>query len=414
MHQLVFTPSEHGGNQEDVCAVCGHEKSDTKMLEGNLEAERICASCSSFANDFGKNLPQTAYIQLSIGEPEDREPGPIENVLAAFGIGIDLFDQTGNLLGIKASLQSIHRTVLWEINDPEKNWKVPQSNCPTSIRRHYLANKIPSLTFDEMQDDFDRGIQRLGALRMDVDNLGALFQTGFGEGKESNLTISRLSTLSFQLSLFFEGYLKKICEEKQNIYTVYTGGDDLFLIGPWQEMPPLAIRIRDEFAAYTCANPDLSISGGMTFIHGKYPLRQAAQDAGAAEEIAKNLDGKNAFAFLGEAFHWDTFSKLQTMKDRLKKIINDQKGPSSLLQLLIQLDEQKKEAGSKVYGRWLWMGDYQFTRMISQYKKNIPLQQDLKDIFSDIQTSMYENLHFWGKAARWAQLELRSKTERNS
>ncbi|MDW8101235.1 MAG: hypothetical protein RML36_17335, partial [Anaerolineae bacterium] len=53
-----------------------------------------------------------------------------------------------------------------------------------------------------------KGIQRLGVLRMDVDNLGKLFAEGFGE----NATLSRVAALSFAISLFFEGWVEVLAE----------------------------------------------------------------------------------------------------------------------------------------------------------------------------------------------------------
>jgi CRISPR-associated protein Csm1 len=69
-----------------------------------------------------------------------------------------------------------------------------------------------------------------------VDNLGEIFRIGL----RKKATIARLSTLSFQISLFFEGWIKHLCEARefdQLIYSVYAGGDDIFLIGPWIECP---------------------------------------------------------------------------------------------------------------------------------------------------------------------------------
>ena len=93
-------------------------------------------------------------------------------------------------------------------------------------------------------------------------------------------------------------------------------------------------------------------------------------------------------------------------KDLLKKII-ETGGPKSILQTLQRLDEQKQEAGNREYGRWLWMGDYQFARMKKQYEKQQTLADDLQRLHNNVQEKYYQNIHLWGKAARWAQLELR-------
>ena len=128
-------------------------------------------------------------------------------------------------------------------------------------------------------------------------------------------------------------------------------------------------------------------------------------DAGDEEERAKDYHNgdKNAFAFLGEAFSWQDFAALRKKKDFLEYIMRKD-GPKSILQLLQRLDEQKQEAKNKLYGRWLWMGDYQFARMTKQYKT---LESELTDLHRKVQNNYYADIHQWGKAARWAQLELR-------
>ena len=395
VHELLFTPESHGGNREKVCDLCGLEKESTHK-EGDL---RICAACDAFAEDFGTNLPNAAFVRFTLGAPEVREAGSIDDALAEFGIGLDLLDKSEKVLGAECRFPG-ERAFVWSLGGSDFR----NSALPLSVRSHFISNKRPAKLFDEMQKSAETGISRLGVLRMDVDNMGLLFQKGFGE----TLSIARMAALSQQLSLFFEGYIKRLCEEygEEAVYIVYTGGDDVFVLGHWMLITEIAERINNEFHAYTGGNPDISISGGMAFIHGKYPLRQAALDAGDEEERAKDYHNgeKNAFAFLSEAFSWQDYAALREKKNLLEQIIiND--GPNSILQLLQRLDEQKQEAKNNIYGRWLWMGDYQFARMIKQHKA---LEDKLTDLHRKVQKDYYADIHQWGKAARWAQLELRT------
>ncbi|MFN4298821.1 MAG: type III-A CRISPR-associated protein Cas10/Csm1 [Thermaurantimonas sp.] len=89
----------------------------------------------------------------------------------------------------------------------------------------YGGNTYPSneegypKTFDELAGESD--FKRLGILRMDVDNLGALFKNGFSRRKHS---ISRLATLSRSLDFFFKGYLNNLVQEyKNDCYILYAG-----------------------------------------------------------------------------------------------------------------------------------------------------------------------------------------------
>lgn len=403
MHPLVFQPQPHGGNQEKVCAVCGEEKADAKRVADT--GERICRSCESFGDVLGRRLPETGFIRFTFGDPVEGEPGSFEDTLAEFGVGFELFSKTGKPLGEAAvQIPNPRRSVVWEIDDPDSSWRAPASPLPTVRWRHYVAAEVPYATFDEMQDAIVEGTKRLGVLRMDVDNLGEVFQTGFGKGTESIATISRISALSFQLSLFFEGYLKRLCEKYSHIYTVYSGGDDLFLVGPWQEALELAFEVHRQFTRYTHENPLLHISGGMSFIHGKYPIAQAADDAHDAEEMAKSVEGKNAFAFLDEAFRWDDFAKVAEKKALL---VSNRDLPSALLQTLQQLDSQREVSGRKQFGRWIWMGEYQLFRMEERLKGNRAAAEVIRKVRTQLRESYYSDLHQWAKAARWAQLAIR-------
>jgi CRISPR-associated protein Csm1 len=273
------------------------------------------------------------------------------------------------------------------------------------------------MTFDELQKQVSSGFERLGVLRMDVDNLGDVFSKGLGD---SLFSLSRVAALSSQITLFFEGWLKVVVEAERwqnRVYTVYSGGDDLFLIAPWNEVPLLAQQIADDFAAYTGQHPGLHISGGMAFIGGKYPIYQAAEDAAKAEELAKH-GNKNAFAFLNKRWEWPEFRELAERKNTLTALVvgeakDERGGPKSILQVLrslAQMEEEAAEAKSRpIWGRWMWLGAYQLARMEERYKNNETLKGKIAVVRR--QLGSFQHTTAWGAAARWAQLESRKKKD---
>ncbi|MDX2129658.1 MAG: type III-A CRISPR-associated protein Cas10/Csm1 [Chloroherpetonaceae bacterium] len=146
------------------------------------------------------------------------------------------------------------------------------------------------------------GAELIGALRMDVDNLGKNFQ--------DIETPQELSQKSRLLNLFFKGYLNQICNgtfngveqtnilgkdysNGRNVSVIYAGGDDLFIIGAWDETAELAFDIQKCFHRFTGGDANqisnrLGISGGLTLHHPKFPLYQMAKKSGEAEGVAKN------------------------------------------------------------------------------------------------------------------------------
>lgn len=179
------------------------------------------------------------------------------------------------------------------------------------------------IDFDEMASK-SNGIKRLAVMRADVDNLGAAFLCGF-ENKYS--TLSRYTTLSRQLSLFFKHYINRICksnitgEDKnsteafsisntsrlgdkvdKNLVIVYSGGDDIFIVGAWNDVLDFAVDLRRAFKKFT--RDKLKFSAGIGFFSDSFPIYQMAHLTGKLEEEAKaypdNDDPtKNAVALFG-------------------------------------------------------------------------------------------------------------------
>jgi len=426
MYALVFKPHPHGGNAEKTCSVCGEEASQVTPLAEEESSDKICALCESFNSQLGKRLPQADTILLGLGKPIPHEPGTALDVLAEFGMSVALPDKSDKNRAVVFETKGlkIERAVMWMLDDVEAK-KLPEviKSLPLSSLRRYMVNQVPHESFDSLQEKSE-GIPRLGVLRMDVDNLGEIFKEGFKDPANparSIATLARISTLSFQMSLFFEGWVKHLCEQTSpDIYAVYAGGDDLFLIAPWHLVPGLAQTIADDFGRYTAENPDVHLSGGMAFIQGKYPLYQAADDAGESLQLAKDKEGKNAFAFLGQAWKWDEFQQLADKKARLIGIIQGEEaetgGPRGLLQTLRQLAEMQADKARKVkdrpvWGPWMWKGDYTLTRMVEreEKKKNGSAATEIKHMLKDLRDSLYQHINQWGIAARWAQLSMRQR-----
>lgn len=183
------------------------------------------------------------------------------------------------------------------------------TGLPASIQPHayerYLEEhgkemkrpKQATANFEDLSE-CSCGADLIGSLRMDVDNMGKLF-ADIGN-------LSELSTKSRMLNLFFKVYLNRICtgnldggleptdivgknytekNKGRNVSVVYAGGDDLFILGAWDETTELAFDIHRCFALCTGGR---GISGGLTLHQPKFPLYQMARKSGEAEHVAKH------------------------------------------------------------------------------------------------------------------------------
>jgi CRISPR-associated protein Csm1 len=273
-----------------------------------------------------------------------------------------------------------------------------------------------------------KGVARIAVLRMDVDNLGDLF--GKGLDRPAGLaSLAVTAALSSALSRFFEGWVGELCrrmnQTEGGIYAVYSGGDDLFLVGSWHVMPELARTIRNDFVRYTTGIipggiPPVSVSAGITLHQAGYPLYQAAEDAGNALDAAKSYthpDGRNkdAVTFLGQTLSWQEFALAACLKDELVALI-EQGAPRSLLMTVQRLSlyarPRYNRAGFEqlTVGPWVWQGVYQFTRLAERSSDEVKQKiVDLRERLLSSEGIMARTIIPAGLAARWAQLLLRSR-----
>lgn len=280
----------------------------------------------------------------------------------------------------------------------------------------YGGNTVPINHSDARPKTFDElaecpgSLKRLGFLRMDVDNLGASIA-------KSADSIARHSAISRSLDWFFKGYLNTLRQSEQlyheQIVILYSGGDDLFILGRWDAVLEFAFLIHDEFKKWVCHNPVLTISGGLAIVPDKFPTIQAARLAKEAEETAKK-GSKNAFCLFERHLKWDQDVRLiRDLKILLSSALKDDLINSSFLQKA-QTHAAGKE-DQQQFGkteRWRWITAYDF----SQYGKKRPeagykLVDALKDaVFTDrFEEKQYQHfLSLLGIAARLVEMEERT------
>ena len=286
----------------------------------------------------------------------------------------------------------------------------------------YGGNQFNGKTFDKMCSSDT--LSRLGVLRMDVDNLGNLFQTGI---MPEMSTLSRFSALSRSFDFYFSGYLNTLQQEiaPDSSFIIYSGGDDLFIVGDWRETIELAKKINADFQDFTCHNPALHISGGIAIVEPKFPLMKSAEESQEEEKAAKEHacreEVKNSISFMDTPLHWkNEFPAVESLKNEIVDVIY--KGcPKSLLGKIMQHAanaEIKNHAITQF--KTYWILTYDLSRMKERNNAHSSLNEIidncLKEVCGNARTSLngqpivtdYHPLELWAFAARWAELELRS------
>ncbi|RRR69789.1 MAG: type III-A CRISPR-associated protein Cas10/Csm1 [Candidatus Viridilinea halotolerans] len=282
-----------------------------------------------------------------------------------------------------------------------------------------------------------RGVKRLGVLRMDVDDLGKLFGNKEGGIKRPDGIAGLVVTaaLSGALARFFEGWVGELCRRANErgdggVIAVYSGGDDLFLVGSWHLMPGLARQIREDFAAYVLGHevasseaPPITLSAGIVLINAGYPLYQAASDAAEALDAAKAHDrptgrAKNALTFLGRTLGWEQVGETVALCEQLGALVGSG-APRALLMSIQRIDANAQQTRRHTrtgevqfsYGPWVWQGAYQLTRMAerAQGKESKEAIQGLRERLVGSEGVAQRTIERAGLAARWAQLLLRER-----
>jgi CRISPR-associated protein Csm1 len=180
---------------------------------------------------------------------------------------------------------------------------------------------------DRILDEKDKwlGQTALMILKGDVDNLGNIFLKGL-----EKTTFAKMAALSRQMNAFFAVWLPAYCAKKYpNTYTVFAGGDDFFLIGPWHSTQKLAAEMAERFKVFVAENPEIHFSIGMVMTKPGHPVTTLAEQAESALESAKGYEEissaktKNVVCLYDEVVPWPQWGKLVDLEGEVRGLSAD-------------------------------------------------------------------------------------------
>lgn len=370
----------------NVCKICG-----------SISNGDICDECNTHEY-IGDKITRAEFI-VRVVTKDDSTKNYFD--IHELNIGY-LFLKKENLL---EKIEKIHKSSskiqIFAINntdflDKDIIMKLEEKNIQASFGFSFLGNTVPyhdkygPLDFDHIAK-VSRGTKKLGILKMNVDNLEKLFETGL-----DNTSISRISTMSSLLDVFMSGYINEImkeyyilpdicsdCKEKVDdiditfsedtikvyrekeregkiekvcskcaekkipiLYTGYSGGDDILIIGPWDIIVKFSKDIRDRFKKYTCMNKDVNISAGIFMCGSKFPIDRAVRIADEMLNKSKIL-GKNRISIFSETVMWEHFDRFKGYEEllqfanRLELLVETKKVSHGFVYSLLSLYRQK-------------------------------------------------------------------------
>lgn len=450
MAKAIGSPLGDPGSPEKVCRVCQRIITDQEIREGRIEevedtaseGGQKCALCVSFQALGGMLSKADSLVMAQTDIETAQDVSHWQDGLRNFGYHVHV---TGTELSQKASMaiqgSALVRLFYWQSSPAGDDFASKLSPAHTVRTYRPLAQCVPvngqgkTLTFYEIQKE-SQGIERWGVLRMDVDNLGEIFQKGLPQS-----SLCHVVGLSGLMRLFFEGLVPELAsalnQEKPRIHLMYAGGDDLFVVGAWSYLPELAATIQKNFTDFACHNPCLTISGGISIaLAEKYPLYQAAREAGEAEEQAKAYDGvggkKNALNFLGETMTWangsqekpiyNSYGWVAARKEQLVSWLSGENAllPRSFLMTLRAIDAEwrewvKQEEGiepryrhedkSLYLGPWQWHLVYSLMRVGERCKDS----RVKHEVMTFAKSLVGYEISVLGVMARWTEFLTRGE-----
>jgi CRISPR-associated protein Csm1 len=302
---------------EQKCRVC--HRDDTEYLKPLNKHEEdsvlACCTCRSMF-DLGSELLK---IEVIIRSSEQQIQGATHTISFNLPTGDIYYHVFSNWQQIIKDSDTALLVNDWEVQHYQfRHFRNSVPLLLGNYARESIKEPRRTMRSGELAEKSE-GIKRVGYLRMDVDNLGKIFANGLGK-KHS---LPRLAGLSRQMSYFFKTYLNSLAknrnlnfieslknskhltkEARSELVFIYAGGDDLFISGSWNQVAEFAFDVYQAFRAYTGNNPDITLSGGVSINDVKFPLYQAANESGEAEDAAKG-NGRDSLGLFGEVFKWD-------------------------------------------------------------------------------------------------------------
>ncbi|PKN66068.1 MAG: type III-A CRISPR-associated protein Cas10/Csm1 [Deltaproteobacteria bacterium HGW-Deltaproteobacteria-15] len=382
-----------GGN----CTLCGINVADADATrrydEKGLDAS-ICSDCAQQILDLGKDLPTTEYLVY----------GDKGTLRLAGGIMLSLLrDPPSDFSGIRevGALSDTarfgrariakHLPVLTEKEISDKRWtslfKKLEGEIEIKAGQPKTFGMIALKSMKEYEGELI-GRDLLAFLKADVDNMGLIFSMGVRE----KLSVARFAFLSRMLNFFFSDYLPEIVRSRYpDIYVVFSGGDDLFFVGPWWQTIDFALFMRKSFSNFCAENQDITFSAGIRLARPKLPMRKAAElaeeDLKKAKQHIEKGGMKDHVTLLGEMFSWAELEELKNLGERLDRAVKESKRTKFSTAFLYRLLEYHRmyrrflHGGEIKFGRYLALAHYDIGRNIQYEKeKDKPRNQEEIDL----------------------------------
>ena len=273
---ILIDPFKVAQIDDAICEFC-----NKRIKSHNVDDNEACAICFNQI-ELGKQLTKKPY--LTIFKSSQKEPKETIEIIK---------------LGSSSYYAKFEEKVTIEGDSFDIDLKKGYHDYPKWSLNSYVAT-------DENGEikTFDKYVEKssgLMALKADIDKLGDTFRELYKED------FRKFNRLSREVEFFFSDYITSLVAKKENVYTVFAGGDDLFLIGEYREIVSLAKEIRDEF--YNFSLEKTTISMGLVMFKPSTPIHFVSNMADEAEKRAKIE--RDSIDIFGISMKFDEFCQIE-------------------------------------------------------------------------------------------------------
>jgi len=252
--------------------------------------------------------------------------------------------------------------------------------------KSYVAKNDKNEVIDfEMLAEIAEGANAIGVLKADVDGMG-----NFIKNSDITKSFENFDLFSKTLDNFFSLHIPKMMKQYYpNTYTVFAGGDDLFLVGSWDEILKLARFVESEFKSFVVSK-ELTISFGIAIAKPSTPINYLAEYTEHLLEEAKALEGKDAISLFGETVKWNSYKQVfNELDDALKAFENKDINTAFLYRLLEFCQMSKESKRDPLKTIWKSKLRYSFSRNNVNLGENIYKILDEKISNNPSETKMF-------------------------
>jgi CRISPR-associated protein Csm1 len=312
------------------CALCQRRTGSVTETNQDTGITRlVCHRCSEDLQ-LGRALPGACWIALG----------------AAAGRGTKTFQLPGWNVTLHLDRPSSSTASLIQLTTSEHDSAASE---PQVIKRA-LARHIPrdaddrAIEFNKLAEKA-QGDKLLAVLKADADSLGTFFN-GLLSGATDFAPLTRFSrAMDSFFGITLDREISKF--DWELIYTVFAGGDDLLLIGPWDVIFDFAAHANAMFKQKFGAQ-ELTLSAGIAFLKPKQPIKYAVEQAEEILHKAKSLPApraaqpKDQLAAFGQIWKWSDHATITQAAKQLAGWVNSGIAERGWLQTLLRLAEWRQ------------------------------------------------------------------------